>query len=119
MKQWYKSKVFAGEKLGQKLGFPTVNLNPKALPKNLKEGVYCCIVKYKDEQHNGALYYGPRLVLKETKKVLEIYILNFNKEIYGETIYWRPTSFIRAPKNFSSLEKMQEQLRQDVSSITH
>lgn len=110
---WHKATVVKGKQLAQKLGFPTLNLdNPYLLAGN-KEGVYTCEVKIKGNLYNGVLYYGPRLILSETKEVLEIFVFDFNEKIYKEKINFRLGEFIRKAKNFPNLEAFKRQLRLD------
>lgn len=116
-KTWYKSKVLRGQKLGRTLGFPTVNLDPAIWPKDLPEGVYACLIKYDNKIYRGALYYGPRLVLNETDKVLEIYILDFKKDIYDKIFAWQIKKHLRKAQNFSSLEGLKIQLKKDIEDI--
>ncbi len=114
---WYKSTVLRGKKLGRKLNFPTVNLDPAVWPSNLREGVYGSLVKYQNKTYKGALYYGPRLVLGETAKVLEIYILDFKNDLYGQEISWQIQKYLRGTQNFSSLEDLKVQLKKDIDNI--
>src|SRR5260221_4770747 len=113
----YASRVFRGEQLGRTLDFPTANLDPNVLRNDYKEGIYSCTVVYEGNEYIGALYLGPRLVLGETNNVLEIHILDFDKEIYDKTIQFSLGSFIRIPSNFSSLEEMKIQLQKDIEAV--
>ncbi|SRR5260221_477446 len=117
--KWYTSIVRKGDQMGRTIGFPTVNLNPDILENTIQQGIYKSTVMYKNHQYNGALYFGPRLIMHETKNVLEIYILDFNKEIYGEKVIFRIGKFIRPIANFSSFEEMKKQLEKDVEMIRH
>jgi len=114
---WYKAVVLQGEKTGRSIGFPTVNLSPAIIPAQTTLGVYSSVVKYNEKEYKGALYFGPRLVKNETTNVLEIYILDFNKEIYAEEISFKLGRFIRAVKNFTSLEELKEQLKTDIKEV--
>ena len=101
LEKWYQGKVLKGEKLGRTLGFPTLNLDSSILSENTLQGAYAAVVKYNDREYKGALYYGPRLVLGETKNVLEIYLLDFRKEIYGKKLQFILKKFLRPPHPFS------------------
>lgn len=114
---WYKSKVYKGDQIGRTLGFPTLNLDSEVLGKPYKEGVYAALIEYDGEEHKGMLYLGPRLVLGETKQVLEINVFDFNKEIYGEEVMFAIREFIRPIANFSSLEEMKQQLGKDKEAV--
>ena len=108
---WIYGTVLRGEKLGRTLGFPTVNLDPFILTSEYKKGVYACMVKYLNIQYQGALFFGPRLVLNEKTDVLEIYILDFNQDIYDQIIEFKLENFIRKPLNFKNTHALKRQLK--------
>jgi len=113
MEKIYRAKVIHGSKIGQKLGFPTINLENPNLLEGEKEGVYAVKVKIKNTIYNGLLFYGPRVILGEKNKILEIYLFNFDKQIYGELITFQIASYIRPVKNFASSGKYKKQLAFD------
>ena len=115
--KWSTGKVLSGQKLGRKLGFPTVNLDPTIWPSDLKDGVYACRVKYKNITYKAAIYFGPRLILGETAKVLEIYLLDFNQEIYEKKISWQIQKYLREARNFSTPEALTMQLKKDIEEV--
>lgn len=117
MSIWYTSKVFEGTHDGKKIGFPTVNLSSHILHSSQKQGVYASYVKYKNVLYKGALFFGQRLVKNETDVVLEIYILNFNQEIYGKTIEFTIDRFIRPPLSFTSMEHLKLQIKKDIEQV--
>ncbi len=114
---WYQSIVTTGNQQGRTLGFPTLNLDTSVLPKDQKEGVYKTSVKYNGKTYTGALYVGPRIVLGETQKVLEIYVLDFSQDLYGKSIEFQIQNFIRDVQNFSTLAEMQKQIEADIKKI--
>ncbi len=112
---WYSAKVIAGKQIGRTLGFPTINLdNPKLLD-GQKEGVYVCLVKVAEKIYPSLLYYGPRLILKEKENILEIYILDFDKDIYNQMISFQLKNYIRPVKDFPDLNQFKKQLISDCS----
>jgi riboflavin kinase/FMN adenylyltransferase len=117
MVTWYTGKVLRGDQSGRTINFPTINLDASLIPSETKQGVYASIVKYKEELYKGALYFGPRLVVDETKIVLEIHILDFSREIYDEEITFQIKDFIREVQDFDSFEAMKIQLEKDVEVI--
>ncbi len=113
----YTDKVVHGSGGGKALGFPTINLDPEKFIGDLKEGVYYSLVIYKDKTYLGALYFGPRLINKETKPVLEIHILDFDKDIYGETVEFIIGQYIRGVENFKNKKSLREQIKKDIEKI--
>lgn len=103
-----------GDQYGRTLGFPTANLDAAILGHIKKEGVYACNIHLGSRIYRGALYLGPRIVLHETKRVLEIHIIDFHEEIYGQTLLFEFGTFIRPPMDFPSTEALIAQLRSDV-----
>lgn len=114
--KWYQAKVIKGQKRGKKLGFPTLNLDNPSLLEGFKGGVYAVEVSVDEKVYRGLLYFGPRLIWNETENVLEIYVLDFDKEIYGKTISFKVVKYIREVINFplSNIQAFKAQLKLDV-----
>lgn len=110
--------VVEGDKIGRQIGFKTANL---IYPDNLVEigrGVYNVRVDYNGQIYDGIANYGLRPTVSSGKKsILEVHILNFDKEIYGETIKVTFFKKIRDEKKFSSLDELKAQIAQDLNSI--
>jgi len=110
--------VIVGQKLGRQLGFKTANL---VYPDNLVEigkGVYKVKVEHNGETFDGVANFGLRpTVSKNEKNVLEVHILNFDKDIYGEKIKVIFSRKIRDEKKFNSLEELKTQIQEDINSI--
>jgi len=113
----FTALVLPGLKLGRTIGFPTLNLDPDTVPKDTKLGVHAALVKHNGQTYQGALYYGPRLVLKETKTILEIFLLDFDQEIYGEQVEFTLQKHIRGIMDFGSFKEMKSQLEKDVEAV--
>lgn len=113
----YRTQVLPGLKLGRTIGFPTLNLDPETIPKDTRLGVHAARVTHNGKAYDGALYYGPRLVLNETKTILEIFLINFNQEIYGEEVEFSIQKHIRGIMDFASFEEMKTQLEQDIEDV--
>lgn len=111
--QWMTAKVIPGKQMGRKLGFPTTNLDNPTLLSGQKEGVYACLAKINNDIYQGLLYFGPRLILGEKENILEIYLFEFDKNIYGQTISFQLKGFIRPVKNFPDFEHFKKQLALD------
>ncbi len=116
---WYQGRVLKGSQEGRTVGYPTVNLDPEIVSQPMRRGVYSAEVRVKDKTYKGALYYGPRLVKNETNTVLEIFILDFGEEIYGEEIGFKLGKYIRGVMQFNSMEDLKKQIKTDVNFVTH
>jgi riboflavin kinase/FMN adenylyltransferase len=107
--------VKAGEKLGKKLGYPTANLSAHSeqFPPN---GVYLA-----EAWIHGVLYHGvinlgyrPTVSSGKSERVLEIYLLDFDRDIYGEDVEVRFARYLRPERKFDSLEGLVRQIELDV-----
>lgn len=119
---WLNGCVLRGDQTGRTIGFPTINLDPSIIEKNIDElekGVYAARVRIEGKECKGALYYGPRIVKGETHDVLEINILDFDEDVYDEKIEFEIVEFIRQVMDFDSLEKLQEQIQKDIASVRY
>ena len=115
----YSSKVIKGIGLAKTLGYPTVNLENPQILKKRKKGVYLCRAKFNKNYYFGLLYFGPRLIFEEIKDILEIFIFDFNKEIYGKKIMFRLLKYIRGILDFEDTEKLKEQIAIDFETASN
>jgi riboflavin kinase/FMN adenylyltransferase len=113
----YTAVVLRGDQYGRTLGFPTANLDARLLTHITKNGVYACRVQLGSQFYRGALYLGPRIVLHETQRVLEIHIVDFDQEIYGQTLGFELGPFIRPPQDFATTNDLTQQLARDVAAV--
>ncbi len=116
LEQPYKLKgiVVKGKQLGRTIGFPTANIKindpDKLIP---ADGVYAVKVKYKEEFLNGMLNIGFRPTVDGAVRTIEVYIFDFNAEIYGEELEIQFIEYIRPEQKFAGLEQLKEQLEAD------
>lgn len=106
-------KVIQGDKIGRTIGFPTANIEidpQKICPKN---GVYFVNVKVRDKNYKGMMNIGVRPTIKGVKKQIEVHILNFNEDIYGEILEIHFYERERDEKKFISIEGLKKQLTKD------
>jgi len=108
-------KVKPGSQTGQKIGFPTINLNIGNFFDYHKPGAYTCKVLISEKEYLGALYFGQKMHHKAM--VLEIYILNFSRKIYGQFITFKVGKKIRSPKRFTDLRKLKKQIETDLKNV--
>jgi riboflavin kinase/FMN adenylyltransferase len=112
-------KVVQGAKRGQTLGFPTANLE---ISEDLypKRGVYAVEVVWNQQLLNGLANVGmnPTFLSPQGKEEMcpsiEVYILNFHQDLYGEEIEINFRKRIRDETRFNSPSELMEQIRKDV-----
>ncbi|MGH4052786.1 MAG: bifunctional riboflavin kinase/FAD synthetase [Clostridium sp.] len=106
-------KVIKGKQLGRTIGFPTVNLNYDKkfiLPKG---GVYYTIVEHENTFYKAITNIGYNPTVEGGKLSVETFILNFNKQIYGETIKIHFINRIRDEVKFKTIDELKIQLLKD------
>jgi len=107
--------VTGGERLGKKLGFPTANLSAHSeqFPPN---GVYCAEAKLDGQLLHGVvnLGYRPTVTAGGQERVLEIHLLDFNRDVYGKDIEVRFVRYLRPEKKFENVDALVRQIETDV-----
>lgn len=109
-----KGIVVHGDHRGRELGFPTANLevpDKKLIPAN---GIYAVRVRLGNEWHDGAASVGIRPTFGGGKRLVEIFILDFGRWIYGEELQVYFIERLRDEEKFDSITALLEQMGQDV-----
>lgn len=106
--------VVKGKQLGRTIGFPTANISIdeeyKLLPKN---GVYMVQTEIEEIRFFGMMNIGIRPTIEGTTQSVEVYIFDFNKEIYNTSLTVSILKFIREEQKFESLEHLKLQIEKD------
>jgi len=116
----YESIVLTGNKLGSKIGFPTVNLASKNSLLKPKYGVYKTktFLPHLNQKFDSITNFGVKpTVSNQNKEIFETHIFDFNQEIYGRKICLEFFDFIREEKKFSSTDELRKQIYQDINTI--
>jgi riboflavin kinase / FMN adenylyltransferase len=111
--------VEPGDHRGRELGFPTANLNPhnEVLP---PDGVYAVRVIIGVEQFGGVVNIGVRPTFAGTpRRVLEVHILDFTRDLYGKDIEVLFLSKLRDEQKFDSVEALKAQITVDIHAARH
>ena len=112
-------KVIYGDQLGREIGVPTANLELHRLRTALS-GVYAVNVKIdnSNEWLQGIANVGCRPTINDSiKAILEVHILNFDKNIYGKRITVRFLKKIRDEIKFESIEILKSQIFKDLDIV--
>ncbi|MBU3142075.1 bifunctional riboflavin kinase/FAD synthetase [Clostridium sp. CF012] len=106
-------EVIKGKQLGRTIGFPTVNLNYKKQYILPKGGVYYTLAEYDNNMYKAITNIGYNPTVEGGKLSVETYILNFNKQIYGEKVKIYFINRIRDEVKFDTIEELRQQLIKD------
>jgi riboflavin kinase/FMN adenylyltransferase len=114
-----RGHVVHGAALGRKLGFPTANIEPdepmQLLPLN---GVYEVTATLEGKQYKGVLNVGTKpTVTGEGHRTVELYIIDFEDNIYGCNIEVSFVRRLREERRFASLDELKAQIAKDVASV--
>lgn len=108
-------KVIYGKGIGKQLGFPTANIDwgypYKLLP---KFGVYLVKVTLSGNDYFGICNVGIKPTLPSNQPTVEVYIFDFQENIYEKNIKIEFLTFIREEKNFGNLNELKKQIEKDV-----
>ncbi len=98
---------------GKLLGFPTANisLHDELCPKT---GVYAVTVEFKGQPFAGVANIGFSPTFEDRLFTVEVHILDFDQNIYGQKIRINFVKRIRDEIKFSSIEQLSEQIKRDV-----
>lgn len=106
--------VVHGDARGRLLGFPTANIKVKSTVHLPKEGVYVSEIKVGETWYQAMGSIGHNDTFGDDRELtVELYILNFAQDIYGEHVKVRWHHFLRNQVKFPNVESLIEQLKVD------
>lgn len=112
-----RGTVVHGAKRGRELGFPTANLgdlegHPPA------DGVYAGYATVAGKRHRAAISVGSNPTFTpDAVSQVEVHILDFGEDIYGEVITVAVTERIRPTLSFDSVDDLVAEMHRDVAKI--
>jgi len=108
-------RVVGGERLGQRLGFPTANVQMKHNRPPLA-GIFVVEVAGLDEQPlEGVASLGVRPTIAQGgAPVLEVHLLDFERDIYGRHLHVRFLQKLRDEQKFADLDTLKHHIARDV-----
>jgi riboflavin kinase / FMN adenylyltransferase len=115
---FFSGTVVHGDKLGRQLGYPTANLKvmdeEKIVPGN---GIYAVYAEVSDGRRptrlKGMMSIGFRPTVDGKKRVIEVNIFDFAKEIYDRTLRVYVKKYLREEVKFNGLDELVKQIDQD------
>lgn len=113
-------RVVQGQQLGRTLGFPTANLKvpaEKFLPPNGVYSVRVFGVKIDDRPFiPGVMNIGHRPTVDGTTQTIEVHLLDWSGDLYGQTLRVTLDTYLRPEKRFESLDSLKRQIQADCAA---
>jgi len=112
---WFVSgEVIHGDKRGRELGFPTANLklDPAC---GLKHGIYAVRADIAGKRHDGVASFGRRPMFDDGAPLLEVFLFDFDGDLYGRTIDVAFIGWIRHEQKFESIEALKQHMASDAA----
>lgn len=106
--------VIHGAERGHVLGYPTANIRPdgnRALP---ADGIYATRVHTGDRQFGSATYVGTRPTFDDAERLVEVFLFDFEGDLYGKDLKVEWVDRIREDRKFASAEELQAQMARDI-----
>jgi len=102
--------VQKGKQRGKALGFPTANI---PLTQNIGDGIYMSLVMLDSKKYPSLTFIGIAETFDDTERSAEVYLLDFDKDIYGKRIEVELLKKLRENKKFESTSALVKQMKDD------
>ena len=113
-KYFVTGEIIHGQKLGRTLGFPTANmvLDPSS---KLRHGIYAVRMEVDGITQDGVASWGRRPTVDNGAPLLEVYLFDFEGDLYGKSVEVGFVEWIRGEEKFDDLDAMVARIDQDVA----
>ena len=114
-----RGTVVHGKHLGHTIGFPTANVEPEAGASIPHIGVYAgeILISSETKRRRCLINHGFQPTLPSGKETIEVYIVDFDSDIYGASVCLWLHTYLRAEQKFDSIESLKAQLARDVERL--
>lgn len=107
-------RISKGQQLGRTLGYPTINIKLGNRVLVIK-GIFCVKVSFQNgNTYHGSASLGTRPTVNGNTNVLEVFLLDFNKQVYGQNVEVFFYHKIRNEVKFDSLDELKRHIKEDV-----
>lgn len=110
----YVSTVVHGDRRGRRLGFPTANLEIEEGRAMLPNGAYAVSVELDGKNYCGIANIGYNPTFGIERRRLEVYIDQFNGDLYGRELSSAFLEHLRAEQKFETISDLIAQLKNDL-----
>ena len=106
--------VVHGDKRGRLLGFPTANIKVSYMSRLPRKGVYAVKIRVADKWFLGMAQIGYNISFEQDRDLtIEVNILDFDQDIYGEQVDVQWYSYLSDEIKFDGIDGLIAQLEQD------
>lgn len=115
----YHLKISKGNRIGNTIGFPTINQILPAYLIKPKFGVYASKTIVNDKTYFSISNIGLRPTIKEENKevICETHIFDYDGDLYDKTIKVELYKFIREEKQFTSVNELKNEISNNIFSV--
>lgn len=108
--------VIGGAKRGTGMGYPTANV---PMPKGtaLGHGIYAVRATVDGTVHDAAAYLGTRPTFDDGMPVLEVFLLDYDGDLYGREMDVEFIGYIRGDRKFDSADALVRQMDEDIAKV--
>ena len=106
-----------GNAIGATIGFPTANIRLDSAKQLPASGVYSVMAQVSGVEYRALANIGTNPTVGNDHLSLEVHLLSFQGDLYGQPLTISFLSFIREEKKFESLEDLQQQITADISNL--
>ena len=108
-----------GNAIGATLGFPTANIRLNSAKQLPASGVYVVMAQVDGVEYKALANIGTNPTVGNDHLSLEVHLLDFQGDLYDQSLTISFLSFLREERKFDSLEELKNQITADISHVTN
>lgn len=112
-----QGRVAHGDARGRGLGFPTANLRLKPNLLQPKFGIYAVRAHHLGREYQAAANFGLRPMFALPTPLLEVHLLDFSGDLYGDLLQVEFIAWLRGEMQFSGVEPLKQQMSADCAEV--
>ena len=109
--------VEQGNAIGATIGFPTANIRLNSAKQLPAIGVYSVVAQVNGVEYKALANIGTNPTVGNDHLSLEVHLLDFQGDLYGQQLSISFLSFLREEKKFASLSELKSQIAADVRFV--
>ena len=106
-----------GNAIGATLGFPTANIRLNSAKQLPASGVYVVMAQVDGVEYKALATIGTNPTVGNDHLSLEVHLLDFQGDLYDQSLTISFLSFLREERKFDSLEELKNQITMDIQSL--